>query len=142
MMQDISTKFLVGLVLMAASACGSDKKGGGDATAGDKEIQDCQSYAAKNSTKYLCPEGYFCEYAAGVNMSDPTVLGKCKAMETYKPCMKTVPCDSGYAPKCETANETAYCDWVNQGQRCHCVKPGPFAEVDDPGPVKQPTTTK
>ena len=76
-------------------------------------------------------------------MVNPHATGKCETMDKYKECMTTTLCDSQYAPRCETINETAYCDWLNTGKRCWCDKPGPFVEGEgDAGEVKTPTTTK
>lgn len=76
-------------------------------------------------------------------MSHPHKTGKCAAMDKYEECMNTVLCGSQYSPRCETVNETAYCDRLNDWKLCRCDKPGPFVEGEgDGGDVKTPTTTK
>lgn len=76
-------------------------------------------------------------------MSNSNTLGKCELMEKYEPCMNVTLCGSAdYSPKCDTINETAYCDWYQTSLRCRCEGPGPFVEGDDDGGLKTPTTTK
>lgn len=140
-MQEFRQGLLLAL-LMAVSGCGDGNKGGD----GDKIVgQTCQVYTPANAGKYICPEGYFCQYASEKDMLDPNKTGECAAMEQYKECAMTVPCDSQFAPKCDTANESAFCDSLKTTLRCRCEKPGPFTppiEGGDDGDVKTPTTTK
>lgn len=134
------TAVLVMTLLGWGGGCNKDK----DSDSAGPEGQDCQGPNIANA-KYICPEGFFCKYVNEQNMQNPHELGKCRAMEQYQPCMSITLCDSQYSPKCETANETAYCDWLQTTKRCRCDKPGPFTPVDgeaDGGDVKTPTTTK
>ena len=125
---------------MAVSGCGGGCNKGGGPEVG----QTCQAYTPENGGKYLCPEGYFCMYEKEADMGHPKKTGNCAPMSKYEACMNTVPCDSQYAPPCETANESAFCDSLQTTKRCRCEKPGPFTPVeeDGDGDVKTPTTTK
>jgi len=140
-MQKLRQSLFAAIFLMAGPGCSKDRDNG--AIKG----QTCQAAKSGNpgaGGQYLCPEGYFCKYANEKDMVDPHATGKCEAMEEYKECMVTVPCDSQFSPKCETANETAFCDSLKTTKRCRCEKPGPFTPVDgegDAGDVKTPTTT-
>ena len=144
-MQVLRLGFFVAIFVMTVSGCGGGCNKGGDRDTAGPGGQDCQAATPKNGGKYLCPEGFFCKYTNEEDMLHPEKLGECAAMALYEPCMNITPCDSQYSPKCETANETAYCDVFQTGKRCQCDKPGPFTPVDgepDGGDVKTPTTTK
>lgn len=144
-MQELRLGFFAAVLLMAIPGCGDGcNKDGGD---GKGVVgQTCQAAKPGNpgaGGQYLCPEGYFCKYEKEEDMVNPLVTGTCEVMDKYEECMTQVLCDSQYAPRCETINETAYCDWLNTGKRCRCEKPGPFVEGEgDGGDVKTPTTTK
>ena len=127
---------------MASSGCGGNGcNNGGDSDTAGPIGRDCQGPNIPNP-KFICPAGYFCKYEDGQDMLHPNELGKCQAMEQYKPCKSIMLCGSSdYTPKCETVNETAYCDWLQSSLRCKCEGPGPFvggeADGDD---LKTPTT--
>lgn len=143
LMHGLRPGVLAAILVMAFTGCGGGGcKKDGDADSDGPIGQTCQA----NNAKYLCPTGYFCKYLKPEDMLNPKELGTCEVMEKYEPCMNTTLCGSAdYAPKCETINETAYCDWHQTSLRCWCDKPGPFtplageADGDD---VKTPTTTK
>ncbi len=146
-MQEFRLVFFAAVLMMAIPGCGDgcNKDGGGkDPFKG----QTCQAAKQGNpgaGGQYLCPDGYFCKYEKEEDMVNPHATGKCEAMDKYEECMTIVLCDSQYAPRCDTVNETAYCDWLHTGKRCRCDKPGPFTPIDgegDGGDVKTPTTTK
>ncbi len=143
LMQALCPGLLAAVLLL--SGCGGCKKDGDGDTSGPVG-QTCQAYSPENGGKYLCPEGFFCKYLTEEAMLDANEVGKCEVMAKYEPCMTMTLCGSAdYAPKCETVNETAYCDWLQTSLRCKCKKPGPFTPVEgepDDGDVKTPTTTK
>ena len=141
-MQEFRQSLLAAILMMALPGCKGGNSGGGEE--GKIVGQTCQAYTPANAGQYLCPEGYFCQYEDEKDMLDSNKTGECAALAQYKECMITVPCDSQFAPKCETANETAYCDSIKTTKRCFCDKPGPFTPVEgsDDGDVKTPTTTK
>lgn len=138
--RQISFATMICWILGSAPGC-SKEKGGDDATAGTIKGQKCQSPQAGHAAMYLCPEGYFCKYKDGENMSDSQILGECQPMDVYQPCLNWGPCESNNPPKCGTVNETPYCDLLDPKHFCECEKPGPFGAVGNPGPVK-PATTK
>ncbi len=144
LMQALRPGLLAAVLLIAGCGGGGCNKDGGgtDGIVG----QTCQAYTPQNGGKYLCPKGYFCKYLTEEAMLDANEIGTCEVMEQYKPCMTMTLCGSwDYSPKCETVNETAYCDWLQTSLRCKCKKPGPFTPVEgepDGGDVKTPTTTK
>ncbi len=127
---------------MTLSGCGGGCNKGGDGDTAGPDGQDCQGPNILNP-KYLCPKGYFCKYENEQDMVNANELGKCRAMEQYEPCKNIMLCGSSdYSPKCETINETAYCDWLQSSLRCRCDGPGPFVEGEEGGDdVKTPTTT-
>ena len=144
-MQEVRQSLLVAVLLMAVSGCGGGCNKGGDGDTAGPGGQDCQIATPENGGKYICPEGFFCKYENEKDMLNPNMTGKCAAMAQYKECAMTVPCDSQFSPKCETANESAFCDSLKTTLRCRCEKPGPFTppvEGGDDGDVKTPTTTK
>jgi hypothetical protein len=128
------------LMTLWGGGCNKDK----DSDTAGPEEQPCQAATLENSGKYLCPKGFFCKYDDDDDKLHPKKLGKCADMSQYEPCMNITLCGSAdYSPKCETVNETAYCDWHQTSLRCRCDKPGPFIEGDaDGNDVKTPTTTK
>ena len=131
------------LLSLSSGGCNKDKNKDADS---DGPVGDpCQAYSAENGGKYLCPEGYFCKYDIEADMLNPNEIGRCEVMEQYKECMNITLCGSNYSPRCETINETAYCDSFQTSKRCRCDKPGPFTPIEgeaDGGEVKTPTTTK
>ncbi len=143
-MQKTPIGFFAGvLLLMASSSCGGNGcNKDGDADTAGPEGQQCQGPNIANA-KYTCPEGYFCEYKSEQAMLNENELGTCRAMEQYKECKSITLCGSAdYSPKCETINETAYCDWLHTSVRCKCEGPGPFVEGDADGDdLKTPTST-
>ncbi len=138
-------RLLAAILGMALAGCnGKGCRQDVDTDTAGPGAQTCQV----NNAKYVCPTGYFCKYDDPKQMANPKMTGKCEATEKYQPCMNATPCGSSdYAPKCETVNETAYCDWFQTSLRCWCDKPGPFtplageAEAADGDEVKTPTTT-
>lgn len=139
-MQKTPIGIFAGVLLLLASSAGCNK--GGDADTAGPAGQECQGPNIANA-KYTCPKGYFCEYKSEQAMLNENELGQCKAMEQYKVCKSMTLCGSAdYTPKCETINETAYCDWLQTSVRCKCEGPGPFVEGEaDGGDLKTPTTT-
>lgn len=132
-MQELRLSFFAAILVMTIPGCGDSNKGRDEVVG-----QTCQAGGQSR-----CPEGYFCKYTKESDIGNPHATGKCEAMEKYKECMNTVLCDSQYSPRCETINETAYCDWLNIGKRCRCEKPGPFTPIageGDGGEVETPTT--
>lgn len=113
----------------------------GDADTAGPDGQECQGPNVSNA-KFICPKGFFCKYDNEKDMLHENKLGKCRTMEQYEPCKGITLCGSyDYSPKCETVNETAYCDWLQPSLRCKCEGPGPFVEGEADGDVKTPTTT-
>ena len=142
-MQKTPIGFFAGLLLlMVSSSCGGNGcNKDGDADTAGPEGQQCQGPNIANA-KYTCPKGYFCEYKSEEAMLNENELGTCRAMEQYKECKSITLCGSAdFSPKCDTINETAYCDWLHTSVRCKCEGPGPFVEGDADGDLKTPTST-
>ena len=137
MVQDFRLGLLIAILGVVVPGCGDGCKQSGDKT---DEGRPCKA-GTPADIAYICPTGYFCEYDDGEDMLNPENVGKCRAMEQYKPCMNIMPCDSAdFSPKCPSVLDAAYCDWYQTSLRCECVPPGPFVEGGDNAGEKTPTT--
>ena len=140
MVQDFRLGLLVAILGMVVPGCGDGCKQNGDGDTAGVLGRPCKA-GTPADIAYLCPAGYFCEFENNKDMLKPSELGKCAAMEQYKPCMNIRPCDSAdFSPKCGSILDAAYCDWYQTSLRCECVPPGPLVEGGDDADVKTPTT--
>jgi hypothetical protein len=137
MVQDFRLGLLIAILGVVVPGCGDGCKQSGDKT---DVGRPCKA-GTPADIAYICPTGYFCKFTEEQDMLKPSELGKCEAMEQYKPCMNITPCSSAdFSPKCPSVLDAAYCDWYQTSLRCKCESPGPFVEGGDDADVKTPTT--
>jgi hypothetical protein len=142
-MQKLRLGTFAAILLMTLSGCGGGCNKDNDNDTAGPDGRPCQTIPPPAGAGYLCPEGYFCHYKEGDDMTNENLYGRCEKMEGYELCMSRMLCDSpDYTPKCESILDTAYCDFYQKSHRCgDCVPPGPFVEAEDDGGIKTPTTT-
>ena len=91
MMQRIPLGTFAAVLLMTLLGCGGGCNNEKDNDTAGPIGQTCQTIPPPGGAQYLCPEGYFCSYKDGDNMTDENILGECQKMQGYELCMNTMP---------------------------------------------------